>query len=122
MSKSPHYQCRLAGVSLVVPVVNYRWRSLPEKLIKGDYRRTLVQVFFWFAKHVPRLLQWWVTQDWNSSMNVVEKKPVFFSNRDTEALKKSTGFPMLTKVKPNMHLHKGEIERKMFLLDFMCFH
>ncbi|GLT48728.1 hypothetical protein SLA2020_223360 [Shorea laevis] len=105
MGSCPTWGCikyipeRLAGVSLVVPVVNYRWRSLPEKLIKGDYRRTLVQLFFWFAKHIPRLLQWWVTQDWNSSMNVVERKPVFFSNRDTEALKKSTGFPMLTKDK-----------------------
>lgn len=90
---------RLAGVSFVVPIVNYRWPSLPERLIMCDYRRILVQLSYWFAKHAPWLLHWWVTQKWHPSNSVAERKPVFFNDQDLEALKKSAGFPMLTKDK-----------------------
>ncbi|XP_057986917.1 uncharacterized protein LOC110659948 isoform X2 [Hevea brasiliensis] len=90
----PH---RLAGASLIVPVVNYRWPSLPQNLIREDYRRKLVQWALWFSKYAPGLLHWWVTQQWIPSTSVLERNPLFFSTEDIEILKKIPGFPMLSK-------------------------
>lgn len=92
----PH---RLAGVALVVPVVNYRWPSFPDNLIKDDYRRKLVQSALWFADYAPGLLQWWVTQKWLPSTSVMERNPAFFNTKDIDVLKTIPGFPMLTKDK-----------------------
>lgn len=93
------YFCRLAGVALVVPVVNYRWPSLPYNLIRDDYRRKYVQFALWVANHVPGLLYWCVTQQWlPATSSVMERKPVYFNSRDIDALKTTKGFPMLTPV------------------------
>ncbi|XP_022731620.1 uncharacterized protein LOC111286092 isoform X2 [Durio zibethinus] len=103
MGSYPIWSClkyipeRLAGVAMVVPVINYRWPSFPVSLTREDYRRSLVKLLYWIAKHTPRLLQWWVTQKWFPSPSVMEKKPGFFNKRDIEALMKTEGFPMLTK-------------------------
>ncbi|XVF19722.1 hypothetical protein REPUB_Repub11eG0135400 [Reevesia pubescens] len=88
---------RLAGAAMVVPVINYRWQYFPESLTREDYRRKVVNLLYWIAKYTPGLLQWWVTQKWFPSSSVMEKLPVFFNKRDIEALKKTEGFPMLTK-------------------------
>lgn len=90
--------CRLAGVALVVPVVNYRWPSLPDHLIKDDYRRKLIKWGLFFAEFAPGLLRWWVTQKWLPSTSVLERNPVFFNSRDIEVLKTIPGFPMLSQV------------------------
>ncbi|XP_044504593.1 uncharacterized protein LOC123224899 isoform X2 [Mangifera indica] len=102
MGSYPTWSClkyiphRLAGAALIAPVVNYQWPSLPYSLIKMDYRRKLVLWSLWISKYAPGLLHWWVTQKWFPSTSVVEKNPVFFSDRDIEILKKTKGFPMLT--------------------------
>lgn len=93
-----YHFCRLAGVALVVPVVNYRWPSLPESLIKEDYRRRLVHWSIRLAHYAPGLLHWWVTQKWLPSTSVLERNPVFFNSRDIDVLKTTPGFPMLTQV------------------------
>ncbi|KAF3439445.1 hypothetical protein FNV43_RR17723 [Rhamnella rubrinervis] len=90
---------RLAGVALVVPVVNYWWPSLPDSLIRGDYRRRLVQWSIWLAHYAPGLLYWWATQKWIPSTSVVERNSIFFNNRDIDVLKTTPGFPMLTQDK-----------------------
>ncbi|KAL8130117.1 hypothetical protein V2J09_019272 [Rumex salicifolius] len=36
-----HIPHRLQGVALVAPVVNYRWRSLPNSITKDDFRKNL---------------------------------------------------------------------------------
>ncbi|KAG2670769.1 hypothetical protein I3843_14G101400 [Carya illinoinensis] len=90
---------RLAGVAFVVPVVNYRWPSLPDSLIREDYRRKLVQWSIWFANHAPGLLYWWATQKWLPSTSVLERNPLFFNERDIDTLKTISGFPMLTQDK-----------------------
>ncbi|CAN6557217.1 unnamed protein product [Malus baccata var. baccata] len=91
-----HIPHRLAGVALVVPVVNYQWPSLPKKLIKDDYRRRLIHWGLLFAEFAPGLLRWWVTQKWLPSTSVMERNPVFFSSKDMDVLKIIPGFPMLT--------------------------
>ncbi|XP_065866206.1 uncharacterized protein [Euphorbia lathyris] len=105
MGSYPIWSClkyipdRLAGAALINPVVNYKWPSLPQSLIKDDYRRKLVQWALWFSKYAPGLLHWWVTQKWLPSTSVLEKNPFFFSTQDIEILKKIPGFPMLSKDK-----------------------
>lgn len=85
-------------MALVVPVVNYRWPSLPDHLIKDDYRRKLIKWGLFFAEFAPGLLRWWVTQKWLPSTSVLERNPVFFNSRDIEVLKTIPGFPMLSQV------------------------
>lgn len=92
----PH---RLAGVALIVPTINYEWPSLPQSLIRTDYRRRLIQWSLWIAKHIPGLLYWWITQKVVPSTSVLERNPVYFSDRDIEVLKTTKGFPMLTQDK-----------------------
>ena len=89
---------RLAGLALIAPVINYKWPSLPESLIREDYRKKLVQWARWLASYCPRLLHWWVTQKWLPSTAVIEKNPAFFNKSDIDILKTLPGFPMLTKV------------------------
>lgn len=103
MGSYPIWSClkyipeRLAGVAMVVPVINYRWPSFPDSLTREDYRRPLVKLLYWVAKYTPGLLHWSVTRKWFPSPSVMEEKPVFFNKRVMEALKKTEGFPMLTK-------------------------
>ncbi|KAH9699788.1 Hydrolase 4 domain-containing protein [Citrus sinensis] len=89
----------LAGVALIVPTINYEWPSLPQSLIRTDYRRRLIQWSLWIAKHIPGLLYWWITQKDVPSTSVLERNPVYFSDRDIEVLKTTKGFPMLTQDK-----------------------
>ncbi|MED6123111.1 hypothetical protein PIB30_046213 [Stylosanthes scabra] len=92
----PH---RLAGVAMIAPVINYNWASLPESVVREDYRKRLIQWALWLAKYSPGLLHWLVTQKWLPSNSVIEKNPAFFNTRDIDILKIIPGFPMLTKEK-----------------------
>jgi hypothetical protein len=107
---------RLAGVAFVVPVVNYRWPSLPESLIREDYRRKLVQWSIRFANYAPGLLYWWVTQKWLPSTSTLERNPIFFNDRDIDILKTISGFAMLTQVIKMFHLQKNMKEK-----GFWCY-
>ncbi|KAG7653533.1 Alpha/Beta hydrolase fold [Arabidopsis suecica] len=97
-----HIPHRLSGVAFVAPVVNYRWPSLPKKLIKKDYRRGIIKWGLRISKYAPGLLHWWVIQKlFPSTSSVLESNPVYFNSCDIEVLKRTTGFPMLTKVTPS---------------------
>lgn len=90
--------CRLAGLALIAPVINYKWPSLPGNLIREDYRRKFVGWGLWLAKYCPKLLHWWVTQKWLPSTVVIEKNPALFNKSDIDILKTIPGFQMLSKV------------------------
>ncbi|CAN7060762.1 unnamed protein product [Brassica rapa subsp. trilocularis] len=93
-----HIPHRLAGVAFVAPVVNYGWPSLSKKLIKKDYRRGLIKWCFRISKYAPGLLHWWISQKlFPSTTSVLESNQLYFNTSDIEVLKKTTGFPMLTK-------------------------
>ncbi|XP_042475658.1 uncharacterized protein LOC122057576 isoform X2 [Macadamia integrifolia] len=81
----PH---RLAGLSLVAPVVNYWWSSFPAKLSIEAYRKQLLQDQWTLgiAHYAPRLLYWWMTQKWFPSSALVEGNPGIFSSKDKEIL------------------------------------
>ncbi|KAH9605797.1 hypothetical protein KSS87_008979 [Heliosperma pusillum] len=92
----PH---RLQGVALMASVVNYRWPSLPKSVIKDDFRKGLVKLALCVLKSVPGLLYWWMTQKLFPPSNMMEKNPVFFSERDVELLKRTPGFELLSENK-----------------------
>ncbi|XXG65010.1 hypothetical protein AAC387_Pa05g2819 [Persea americana] len=58
-----HIPHRLAGVALVVPVINYLWPSLPASLCSEAYRTLLVQDQWALriAHYAPHLVYWWAT-------------------------------------------------------------
>jgi len=111
---SQNHFSRLAGVSFVVPVVNYWWRSLPDRVVKDDYRKKLVRWSMWFANHAPGLLHWWVNQKWLPSTSVLERNPMFFNDRDIDVLKTISGFPMLTQVSYIFTLHKCRKDKYLY--------
>ncbi|KAA8549862.1 hypothetical protein F0562_001546 [Nyssa sinensis] len=96
LKRIPH---RLAGVALVVPVINYNWPSLPENLIKDDYRRNLARWTLWVSRYTPGLLYWWLTQKLFPSTSVVDRNPAFFCNKDLEVLQNAPGFQLLSKTR-----------------------
>ncbi|OWM69003.1 hypothetical protein CDL15_Pgr025190 [Punica granatum] len=103
MGSYPTWSClkyiphRLAGVALVVPIVNYWWPSLPKSLTKLDFRKKLIRWTLRIASHAPGLLRWWVNKKCLPSNSVLERDPTFFNEHDMEVLKHSKGFPMLTR-------------------------
>lgn len=90
---------RLAGVSLVVPMINYNWPSLPSDLVKDDYRKNLLRWTIFVMRYAPRLLHWWTTQKIFPSSSVLDRNPTFFSSKDLEVLKNTPGYKLLCKNK-----------------------
>ncbi|KAL9272248.1 hypothetical protein AKJ16_DCAP22447 [Drosera capensis] len=89
----------LHGVALVATTVNYNWPSIPERLIKDDFRNNLLKFGLWVVKHMSGLLYWWMTQKLFPSATVMEKNPVFFNDRDQDVLKRTPGFELLSEDK-----------------------
>ncbi|XAR60129.1 Triacylglycerol lipase [Bertholletia excelsa] len=96
LKRIPH---RLAGVALVVPMINYNWPSLPRHLTKDDYRKNLSRWTLWVTRYAPGLLHWWLTQKIFPSSSVLDRNPTFFSNKDLEVLKNTPGYQLLSKNK-----------------------
>ncbi|KAF8397900.1 hypothetical protein HHK36_016825 [Tetracentron sinense] len=86
---------KLAGVSLVVPMVNFWWPSFPVNLSQEGLKKKLVQDQWAFrvAHYAPRLLYWWLTQKWFPSLSAMSSNPPIFSRRDKEILTKMSAIP-----------------------------
>ncbi|KAG9160872.1 hypothetical protein Leryth_008679 [Lithospermum erythrorhizon] len=69
----PH---RLAGATLVAPVINYWWPGFPKKLKAKELSEQLRQDQFALrvAHYAPWLLYWWNTQNWFSGSSVIRGK------------------------------------------------
>ncbi|XP_027151064.1 uncharacterized protein LOC113751305 [Coffea eugenioides] len=91
LKRLPH---RLAGSALIVPMINYKWRTLPKDLVKDDYRKNLCRWIIWLLRHTPGLLHWWLTQKVFPSSNVLDKNPAFFSSKDLEFLSNTKGYQL----------------------------
>lgn len=70
---------RLAGVTLLCPVVNYWWPSFPSKLSTEAYYQQFPedQWALRVAHHAPWLVYWWNTQKWFPASSVAAGKPNF---------------------------------------------
>ncbi|XP_075499428.1 uncharacterized protein LOC142537824 [Primulina tabacum] len=72
----PH---RLAGATLIAPVVNYWWPSFPPKLSTEAYNQQSCrdQWALRVTHYAPWLLYWWDTQQWFPSSSVANGMPNF---------------------------------------------
>ncbi|GKV38952.1 hypothetical protein SLEP1_g46799 [Rubroshorea leprosula] len=83
----PH---RLAGATLLAPVVNYWWPGFPANLSKEAYYKQLTQDQWALrvAHYAPWLTYWWNTQKWFPVSSVIAKRTDTFSRPDKELLPK----------------------------------
>ncbi|KAM7272976.1 hypothetical protein ACFE04_027640 [Oxalis oulophora] len=81
----PH---RLAGVSLIVPVINFWWPSFPPKLANEVFKKQLKrdQVKLSIAHHCPALFYWWMTQKIFPYCSIMERHPILLNKRDLVAI------------------------------------
>ncbi|KAJ6909139.1 hypothetical protein NC652_020190 [Populus alba x Populus x berolinensis] len=79
----PH---RLAGATLIAPVVNYWWPGFPANLSTEAYYQQPPQDQWTLrvAHHAPWLTYWWNTQKWFPASAVAAQKPEVFSRQDLE--------------------------------------
>ncbi|VFQ74203.1 unnamed protein product [Cuscuta campestris] len=87
----PH---RLAGASLVTPVVNYWWHNFPGNLSREAYYNQLPQDQWTLrvAHYAPWLTYWWNTQKYFPSSSVAANKLEIFNSHDRELLPKYFSF------------------------------
>ncbi|XP_010541285.1 PREDICTED: uncharacterized protein LOC104814791 [Tarenaya hassleriana] len=91
----PVYSClkyiphRLAGASLVVPFVNYWWNHVPRNILRGGFKRLVLQDQWAFrvAHYAPWLFYWWMTQKWFPSLSILTGNTDIFSHHDMEIIK-----------------------------------
>ncbi|KAF5447504.1 hypothetical protein F2P56_033055 [Juglans regia] len=83
----PH---RLAGVTLVVPVINFWWPSFPPKLVSENYEKQpkIEQMKVRIAHFAPGLVYWWLTQKWFPYSSNLQRLPLLFNKRDLETIQK----------------------------------
>lgn len=81
---------RLAGVTLVAPVVNYWWKNFPSDLSKEAYYQQAIndQWAVRVAHYAPWLLHWWNSQKWFLGSSVVTRSLGILSKSDKEILMK----------------------------------
>lgn len=86
-------ECRLAGATLVAPVVNYWWPSFPANLSREAYYKQPVgdQWTLRVAHHIPWLTYWWNTQKYFPASSVVAQKLEIFSPQDLQLLATNFG-------------------------------
>lgn len=83
----PH---RLAGATLIAPVVNYWWPSLPSNLSNEAYYQQFPEDK-WALRvthYIPWLTYWWNTQKWFPSFNLIGQSPSILSRQDLELVPK----------------------------------
>uniref|UniRef100_A0A2C9V8D5 AB hydrolase-1 domain-containing protein n=1 Tax=Manihot esculenta TaxID=3983 RepID=A0A2C9V8D5_MANES len=83
----PH---RLAGVTLLAPVINYWWPGFPANQSNEAYNQQFApdQWALRVAHYTPWLTYWWNTQKWFSGSTVMASSPDLFSHQDKEVLAK----------------------------------
>ncbi|XP_059457298.1 uncharacterized protein LOC132187121 [Corylus avellana] len=90
----PH---RLAGATLIAPVVNYWWQGLPANLSSDAYYKQPPQDQWSLgvAHYVSWLTYWWNTQKWFPPASVVDNKPDhIFSRQDLQFISQVAGREM----------------------------
>lgn len=85
----PH---RLAGATLIAPVINYWWPRLPANLSKEAFSKQFVQDQWTLrvAHYLPWLTYWWNTQKLFPSLTIIAHSPVVLSRQDRELIPKFT--------------------------------
>ncbi|PKI40522.1 uncharacterized protein LOC116211963 [Punica granatum] len=104
-----HIPHRLAGVALIVPVINFWWLSFPPKLVNEAFKQQLKrdQWKLWIAHHTPGLLYWWMTQRMFPYSSIMQRHPILLNERDLKTIQAMSKIP-----NPGEHKirHQGEYE------------
>lgn len=89
----PH---RLAGATLIAPVVNYWWQGFPANFSSDAYYEQPPQDQWSLrvAHHLPWLTYWWNTQKWFPVASVIANMPHIFSPQDLQIISKFAGIEM----------------------------
>ena len=79
---------RLAGATLIAPVVNYWWPGIPANLSKEAHDQQFPSDRWSnrVAHYIPWLTYWWNTQKWFPSCSVIVHSPAILSRQDLELL------------------------------------
>ncbi|KAG5239571.1 hypothetical protein OIU77_012884 [Salix suchowensis] len=108
----PH---RLAGATLIAPVVNYWWPGFPANLSTEAYNRQIPQDQWVLrvAHHIPWLTYWWNTQKLFPASSIIARKPEILSRQDLELVslvaEKSKDRPQATPQGEFESLHRDYI-------------
>lgn len=102
----PH---RLAGVTLIAPVVNHWWPNFPSNISNEVYSQMFKQDQWCLrvAHYLPWLTYWWNTQTWFPGSSVASQSLAMFSPPDLEILSK---LPPLTEAQKTQPRQQGEFE------------
>lgn len=86
----PH---RLAGATLLAPVINYWWPGLPSNLSTEAFSQNLPQDQWALrvAHYLPWLIYWWNTQKLFPASAVIEYNLAVFSPQDKDILSRFAG-------------------------------
>ena len=87
------YVYRLAGATLLAPIINYWWQGLSTKLSMDAYYKQPLQDQ-WTVRvvhYIPWLTYWWNTQKWFPAFSAVPGNPDIFSRQDLEIMSKKVG-------------------------------
>ncbi|RWR82337.1 hypothetical protein CKAN_01105300 [Cinnamomum micranthum f. kanehirae] len=79
-----HIPHRLAGVALIVPLINYWWPSFPVNLCRATYSTLLVQDQWALriAHYAPHLVYWWATQKWFPTFSALDGSTLCQKDRE----------------------------------------
>ena len=79
---------RLAGATLIAPVVNYWWPGIPSNLSSEAYYQQFPQDQWSLrvAHYIPWLTYWWNTEKWFPYITLIAQSPGILSRQDTELL------------------------------------
>ncbi|XP_058103669.1 uncharacterized protein LOC131247334 [Magnolia sinica] len=116
-----HIPHRLAGIGLIVPMVNYWWPSFPANL-SGDGFRTLPEQDQWtlrIAHYAPSLLHWWMTQKWFPSLSLLKGHQGSYSHQDREILQNMLAAKTHNKVLPSLPSSRTSLLRLVALLNLI---
>lgn len=89
----PH---RLAGVTLVVPVINFWWPSFNPELVKRVFQKQLKrdQWKLRISHYAPGLVYWWMTQKIFPYCSIMQGHPILGNRRDVQTIKQMPHVPM----------------------------
>lgn len=93
------YIDRLAGATLVAPVINYWWPGFPANASTEAYYLQYPQDQWAVrvAHHTPWLTHWWNTQKWFPASSVIAGRAKF-SSQDLEIISQLSGKLQTSKV------------------------
>lgn len=101
---------RLAGVTLIAPVVNYWWPGFPSDISSKAFYQQFPQDQWSLrvSHHIPWLTYWWNTQKWFPFLTLIAQSPGVLSRQDSE----------LVSVFSTAERKKYEVYIMTFLLHF----